>query len=780
MPKEINVLPEFKPEIMTIGSIPLFMYDKTLIQEMENGYSRNNAIYHLELLFMVRHFENLIVEMKSGKFIPAPDFNFTGATHLSLGQEAVAVGSISAIRPEDYITSTHRGHGHSIVKTAIALRAKTESEITNLLEDSKPFTFKGANIYEQALNLHLFRTMAELFGKEEGYCRGRGGGMHIADFNTGHLGANAIVGGSYAIAAGAALGTSLLNENKVVLCLMGDGAANNGICHEAYNFAAMSQFKKGVPVIFLIENNQYGMTGQQAGEVTGVRYLAQRASGYDNRCMHAQVVNGMDVMAVREAVKCAADLCRRGQGPVVVECQTYRWMGHSLSDQRTTYRSRDEEEAWHNIDAVTGFGKKILEAGILDQDGIDKIDNKIRRQVEDAAYLAATATDPNPGSIYDGLFSETSCDMVKEPYNKVEVFSKPRQYRRDGNGMIMGRHAVAEALTEEMMRDKRVVLYGEDVADYGGAFQATYGLLKTFGRDRVFNAPISEACIAGSAVGLAMAGMRPVAEIMYIDFMFLAMDQVGNQAAKARYMFGGKAKVPMVIRTTVGGGKGYAGQHSQSLEALLTQVPGLKVVMPSSPYDTKGLLKTAIRDDNPVIFIEHQLLYTEMGCVPEEEYLIPLGRANIVKTGADVTMVAYSYMLQNAKKAASMAASQGISVEIVDPRTLIPLDTETICNSVRKTGHLICVCQAPRTGCFAEHIAFKVQEKCFKDLHSPVQIVAAHDVPPPMATSLESENIPSAEKIFESIKKAVNYEHNSKKNEGPVPEGQRRKEFTAV
>jgi len=236
------------------------------------------------------------------------------------------------------------------------------------------------------------------------------------------------------------------------------------------------------------------------------------------------------------------------------------------------------------------------------------------------------------------------------------------------------------------------------------------------------------------------------------------MDQVGNQAAKARYMFGGKAEIPMVIRTTVGGGKGYAGQHSQSLEAVLTQVPGLKVVMPSTPYDTKGLLKSAIRDNDPVIFIEHQLLYTEKGEVPEEEYLIPLGKANIVREGTDITVAGYSYLLGAALNAAEMAASEGISVEVVDPRTLIPLDEETIFDSVRKTGRLICVCQAPRTGCFAEHIAFKVQQQCFDALEAPIEIVAAHDVPPPMAPTLEAENLPGPEKILQNIIKVMNYE----------------------
>jgi len=271
----------------------------------------------------------------------------------------------------------------------------------------------------------------------------------------------------------------------------------------------------------------------------------------------------------------------------------------------------------------------------------------------------------------------------------------------------------------------------------------------------VFNAPISEAAIVGVAAGASMCGLRPAAEIMYIDFMPLAMDQVANQAAKTRYMFGGEATLPMVVRTTVGGGRGYAGQHSQSLEAMVTQVPGLKVVAPSTPYDAKGLLKSAIRDDNPVIFIEHQLLYTERGVVPEEEYTVPLGSAAVRREGSDLTIVAYLKMAQVAMQAAELLAEEGIQAEVVDPRTLIPLDVATIAASVGKTGRLMVVCQAPRTGCFGEHVIFRVQEVALSKLKCAARIVAAHDIPPPMAATLEAENMPSPERVARAAREML-------------------------
>jgi len=707
-----------------------------------------------DCMLYIRFFEEMIIRLKDGKYDALPGYKFVGATHLSIGQEGVAVGAMSALRPDDLITSTHRGHGHTVAKGFYWLRGAANEQLAEFIGTEVDLNDRPG-LLDCALQMHLNRAMAELFGKEEGYCRGRGGGMHIADFNMGHLGANAIVGGSYAIATGAAMACDKLGNGRLCLCLVGDGAANNGIAHEAYNFACMAQFPRGCPVIYLVENNQYGMTGQQVGEVTGIDHLARRGAGYDFDSMHAEVVNGMDVLAVRDAVRRAADLCRRGHGPVLLECVTYRYMGHSLSDDRTTYRSKEEERAWRAEDPIDRFESQLLATGLATEDKISIHRDLAADRIDRATLFAAQATDPDPATISEGLFAETTSDdldpgWATPPEALVGPLPKPRR-----TNTILQRHAVVEALIEEMLRDRRVIVYGEDVADYGGAFGATRGLLEIFGRERVFNTAISEAAICGTACGAAMAGLRPVAEIMYIDFILMAMDQVGNQIAKNRYMFGGKAKLPLVIRTTIGGGKGYAGQHSQSLEAVVTMMPGLKVVAPATPYDTKGLLKSAIRDDNPVIFIEHQLTYLERGEVPTEEYTLPLGVARVAREGTDVTVVAYSYMYYRAMAAAEALAEEGISVEVVDPRTLIPLDVDTIVASVHKTGRLVIVQQAPETGCFGEHIAYAVQRRAFSSLRVPVRLVAAFDVPPPMAPTLESLNIPSVERIAAAIRETV-------------------------
>ncbi len=754
MVKEVDILPIFECLPIDLGSIQSFCYHETASTEIGNRLTKDEAVSLLEWMLAVRAFEQMVISLKDGKVKPHDGFSFTGATHLSIGQEAVAVGTMAALRGDDYITSTHRGHGHSIAKGAYALLRMTPEQLADWMgEDHAGQTRE--DLLPRALQLHLMKTMAELLGREDGYCRGRGGGMHIADFNTNHLGANAIVGGSLGIATGAGLAVQQLDRDQVVCCLFGDGATNNGIFHESLNFATMSQFPHGLPVIYLIENNHYGMTGQQRGEVCGIDYLARRGAAYNHDNMHAEVVNGMDVLAVWDAVSRAAELCRTGQGPVLLECLTYRYLGHSLSDQRIKYRTADEEAAWRACDAIDCYQRQLIEAGALTESEPAELRSAVDSRIRQALDAALESPEPSPSSITEGLFADTTSDDISPDLATPELLRPLRRYRRDGQGRIMYRHAVCEALGEEMLRDRRVVLYGEDVADYGGAFQVTVGLIESLGRGRVFNAPISEAAIVGVAVGASMCGLRPVAEIMYIDFMPLTMDQTANQAAKTRYMFGGKAKLPLVVRTTIGGGKGYAGQHSQSLEAMLTQVPGLKVIAPSTPYDAKGLLKSAIRDDNPVIFIEHQLLYTEKGVVPEEEYTLPIGQAAVRREGTDITIVAYLKMAHVAEEAADLLARDGISAEVIDPRTLIPLDIETIVASVRKTGRLLVVCQAPKTGCFGEHIAYRAQEIAFSSLKGPARIVAAYDIPPPMAHTLESENLPTPEKVAAAAKELV-------------------------
>jgi 2-oxoisovalerate dehydrogenase E1 component len=599
--------------------------------------------------------------------------------------------------------------------------------------------------------------MAEFIGKEDGYCRGRGGGMHIADFTVGHLGANAIVGGSLGIAAGAGMSIALQDKDNVTLCFHGDGSTNNGIWHESLNMAAMAHFRdKGVPVIFFVENNLYGMTGQGCGSITGVDYISRRGFAYDiDNGMHAEICNGMDVLAIRDAVSRAVETCKKGQGPVLLEAITYRYKGHSLSDSQR-YRSKKEVKAWEKEDPIFRLEKDLVKNSILTEQQVKEQRELVTENMRNITTAAARSADPDTATIYEGLFSDSTSDNVSEDLKTTDFDTSVIRNRRSSDGMLSYRHAINEALVEEMLRDKRVVLYGEDVAEHGGAFGVTNDLLKTFGPYRIFNTGISECAIIGSGVGMGITGMRPVVELMYIDFILMSMDQLGNQAAKNKYMFGGHAVIPMVVRTATGGGKGYAGQHSQSLEAITAHIPGLKIVAPSTPYDAKGLLKASIRDDNPIVFIEHQLLYNVKGPVPDKEYVIPLGQAEIKRKGDSITLVTYSYMTNVALEAAEVLSAGGINVEVVDIRSLYPLDIDTIIESVKKTGQCLVLNQAPKTGCFGEHIANEINEKAFDYLDGPISVVGALDVPPPMSAALEAIHIPDAQKVINEIKRMFN------------------------
>ncbi len=311
--------------------------------------------------------------------------------------------------------------------------------------------------------------------------------------------------------------------------------------------------------------------------------------------------------------------------------------------------------------------------------------------------------------------------------------------------------ALNEALAEEMERDDSVFLIGEDIADGGGVFGVTAGMLSRFGKERVRQTPLSEAAFVGLAVGAAMAGLRPVAEIMYVDFVTVCMDQIINQAAKLRYMSGGQLTIPLVIRTQQGGGTCEAAQHSQNLEAVFAHVPGLKVAIPATPYDAKGLLKSALRDDNPVIFLEHKLLYETKGEMPREEYLVPLGQAEVKREGADITVVATSLMVHEALTAAEALAEE-ISVEVVDPRTLVPLDLECIADSVRKTGRLLVVQEACTSGGFGSEIVRRVTEECFDSLEAAPRVHGSADVPMPFSPPLQEAVLPREETIIAAIR----------------------------
>jgi len=678
----------------------------------DQSLTKPDLLTLLRQMAEVRAFEEKVYDLLGRNVI-------RGASHLYAGEEAVAVGALAAIGPSDIITSTHRGHGHCHAhgdKHATTPEAKQE---------------------------HLNRMMAELCGRATGYCKGRGGSMHIADVANGNLGATGIVGGNIPVATGAALSAAYRRSGQVVLCFFGDGAAQTGNFHESLNMASLWK----LPVIYIVENNLYGMS-VPFGKASCVPNVADRAPAY---AMPAEVVDGMDVLAVREAVSRAVERARRGEGPTLIECKTYRWFGHSRSDPRV-YRSKEEEKEWRERDPIQRLARRLLEAGVATPEEVDGVLARAQEAIERATEFALSSPMPSPSEVADDVYAP---DFWTRATVEAERALRER-VRRDGSvRQIPYWQAIVEALREEMRRDPAVIVMGEDVGLYGGAYGATRGLFEEFGPERVRDTPISEATIAGAAVGAAMTGLRPVAEIMYVDFTPLAMDQIANQGAKNRYMFGGKTTVPMVIRTEGGTGRCIAAHHSQSLEALWVHFPGIYVVMPATPYDAKGLLKAAIRCDNPVMFIEHKMLYGVKGPVPEEEYVIPLGVADVKREGRDVTVVTYSRMVHRALEAADRLAADGISVEVIDLRSLKPLDLDTVVASVKKTGRLVGVTEAYRTGSFLGELLALVNEEAFDYLDAPMVRVAAADVPVPMSETLEAAAVPSTESVIAGIRKAL-------------------------
>lgn len=678
----------------------------------EQSLTKEQLLAYLRQVMEIRAIENNIANLLSKAVLK-------GASHLYAGQEAVAVGAVAALRPDDLITSTHRGHGHA--------HAHGDS----------------AALTPEAKQDHYNKMMAEVLGRSGGYCKGKGGSMHIADVEHGNLGATGIVGGNLPVAVGAALAQKLMGTDRVVVCFFGDGASNTGNFHESLNMASLWN----LPVIFVCENNMYAMSVPWA-KASKLPDVATRAAAYG---IPGEVVDGMDALEVRGAVVKASDRARRGEGPTLIEAKTYRWFGHSHSDPRA-YRTREEEAAWKKRDPITVLKDDMQAVRLLTDEEFDSLDKFVENKLDAAMAFSEASPEPSAADVETDVYapSKTTAADVEAERKLRERVASDKSMRQ-----ISYAQALVEAQREEMLRDPKVFLFGEDIGLYGGAYGATRGLMQELGEWRVIDSPISEATIGGAAVGAAMAGMRPVAEIMYVDFTPLAMDQIANQGAKNRYMFGGKTSVPMVIRTEGGAGRALAAHHSQSLESLWTHFPGIYVVMPATPYDAKGLLKAAIRDDNPVMFIEHKMLYKEKGPVPEEEYIIPLGVADIKRPGKDITLVTYSRMVLRSLLAAEELAKEGIDVEVVDLRSLKPLDIDTIITSVKKTGRLVCVTESYENTSFINEVMAQVNERAFDYLDAPMVRVAAANVPVPRAEVLEDVAIPNEKRIMAACRKVV-------------------------
>jgi 2-oxoisovalerate dehydrogenase E1 component len=636
-------------------------------------------------MVVIREFEQRVAKLYADSQVP-------GFVHLSIGQEASAVGACWPLLPADAITSTHRGHGHCLAK-----------------------------------GLDPLGMFAELMGKERGSNHGRGGSMHIADPTLGILGANGIVAAGIPIAVGAAAAAQLRANDSVALSFFGDGAVAQGAFHEAVNLAAVWE----LPVVFFCENNGYAEFSSAADQHAAS--LEQRAAGYG---IGYAAVDGNDVVATAALMESVIASVRGGGGPVLVEAITYRWHGHYEGDPQR-YKAKGELEDWQERDPLLIHAAFLRDQGISD-DTLEAITASVAAELDEAAARAAEMADPEPSSFLD---------FVTRPRT---ILDEPAPLAEDA-AIFKTMDAVRTALDAELESDERVFVAGIDVGAGGNVFGLTRGLHATYA-NRVRDTPISETAILGLGVGAAMAGMRPVVEIMYLDFLGVCFDQLLNQAAKMPFMTGGAAEMALTVRTQFGAGKSSGSQHSQSLEVLLAHIPGLSVVMPSNPADTYGLLRASIQDPNPVIFIENRLLYGLKGPKPPVDHLVPLGKAKIVRAGTDVTVVSISRMVHEALAAAEQVAEEGISVEVLDLRSVAPLDMEAILTSVRKTSRLLIAHEAVVPFGIGAEIAATVGAEAFGELAAPIVRVGAAPSPPPYAPVLEHAWLPDRETIAHALR----------------------------
>ena len=639
-------------------------------------------------MLVIRGFEERVSELYRDGLVP-------GFVHLSIGQEASAVGACWPLRPDDVITSTHRGHGHCLAK-----------------------------------GLEPLGMFAELMARDPGTNRGRGGSMHIADPKLGIFGANGIVAAGLPIAVGAGTAIQLRGRDSVAVAFFGDGAVAQGAFHESVNLAAVWR----LPVIFFCENNGYSEFSPAASQHAAS--LEQRALGYG---LDYVGVDGNDVTVTAAAMQNIVRAVRAGSGPTVVEAFTYRWHGHYEGDPMR-YRSPEELKEWQERDPLVLHRRTLLQTGVNEAE-LDELEQRVAAELDQAVATARDMASPSPSTLFD---------FVVRPRKPATEVSAPA-----GDAAVFRTmDAVRNALHFELASDERVFLAGVDVGDGGNVFGLTRGLREEFG-ERVRDTPISEMAVVGVAVGAAMAGMRPVVEIMYLDFLGVCFDQLLNQAAKLPFMTGGSAEMALTVRTQFGAGRSSGSQHSQSLEALLAHIPGLTVVMPSTPADTYGLLRAAIEDPNPVVFIENRLMYGMKGPEPSADFILPIGQAAVVRPGSDVTVVSVSRMVHEATAAAEELAGEGISAEVIDLRTVAPLDMETILASVHRTSRLLIAHEAVVPFGIGAEIAATVAREGFWDLDVPIERIGSAATPPPYAPELEGVWLPGRDQIADVIRRMV-------------------------
>jgi 2-oxoisovalerate dehydrogenase E1 component len=797
MPKKqfIDPAETRKSQMLEISPIPVNVYNKSIEEEKEN-FSKEDFVRIFRDMVIIREFETMLNLIKTTGEYQGISYNHPGPAHLSAGQEASAVGMAYLLDRDDYIFGSHRSHGEILAKGFSAIQKMGDKELMEVMEGY--FGGKILKIVEKdhkgevkslALRFLVYGTLAEIFARETGINRGLGGSMHAFFTPFGIYPNNAIVGGSGDISVGAALYKKVNRKPGIVVANIGDASLGCGPVWEGLVFATMDQYhmlwegdqQGGLPLIFNIMNNQYGMGGQTCGETMGYKIAARVGAALNRDNMHAERVDGYNPLAVIDAYRRKMDIIRQKKGPVFLDVLTYRFSGHSPSDA-STYRSKEELEAWQKVDSIVTYGEELMNAELASRAEINKIKKDAENLVTWATRLAADdAVSPRMDLVKSGemigemIFSNGSVDKMEnrkpevslpmEENPRVQQIAKKERYAFDAEGKSYSamkqyqlRDGIFEAIIDRFYKDPTLVAYGEENRDWGGAFAVYRGLTEALPYHRLFNSPISEGAIVGTAIGYGMCGGRVIPEIMYCDFLGRSGDEVFNQLPKWQAMSGNIIRMPVVVRVSVG--SKYGAQHSQDWSSLVAHIPGIKVVFPATPYDAKGIMNAALQGTDPVIFFESQRIYGvgeefHEGGVPAEYYEIPLGEPDIKRRGSDLTILSIGATLYKAREAADILEKKyGLSVELIDARSLVPFNYEPVMASVKKTGRILLTSDANERGSYLKDMAHNITELCFDDLDAPPVVVGSRNWIIP-AHELEDYYFPQAAWMVDAVHEKI-------------------------
>ena len=778
-----------KAGVLTTPDIPLNAYTLDWPAELAR-HGADGLLNMLKDMIVVRTFESMLNSIKTTGGWKGVEYNHLGPAHLGVGQEAAYVGQAAVLSPDDQVFGSHRSHGEILAKSYSAARQLDQAKLEQIMKtflggETLSFAEKAgyANIADLAENFILFGTLAEIFARKAGFNRGLGGSMHAFFAPFGSMPNNAIVGGSAPVANGAALYKRINRKPGIVISNVGDASLGCGPVWEAMMFAAMDQFRTlwreedggNPPILFNFFNNFYGMGGQTSGETMGYDVLARVGAGVNPEAMHAERVDGLNPLAVADAVARKKELLLAGRGPVLMDTITYRFSGHSPSDA-SSYRGKDEVELWENADCIKTYSELLISNSVTTAADIADYTAKFEDKLVQILKLATDEAEcPRiaDGYIETVMFSNTPAEAMADGEPEISLENNPRvkalvgKVRKafDESGkpvskvkMYQFRDGLFEAMLHRFSIDPTMAAWGEENRDWGGAFAVYRGLTEALPYRRLFNSPISEAAIVGTGVGYAMAGGRAVVELMYCDFLGRAGDEVFNQMAKWQSMSAGLLKMPLVLRVSVG--NKYGAQHSQDWSALTAHIPGLKVYFPATPTDAKGMLNLALRGTDPVVFFESQLLYDkgeefEADGVPEGYYETPEGEPAIRREGSDVTIATYGATLYRAMAAAkTLQEKYGVSAEVIDLRFVAPLNYDKLIASVKKTGRLVLASDAVERGSFLHTVASTVQTLAFDHLDAPVSVVGSRNGITP-GPELEKTFFPQPEWIIDTIHERI-------------------------